>query len=476
MRKIIMTFAAIAALCAATAMGAQRQDPEDTLSIEDFAFRYSLGGISEGRVYRLHVTNDIFGRLGRSYGTDLAVFDSDANPVPFILRDAKMPYAPNVPARSDPVRAEVPLFPLPAAASPSASMMDVTIRTGEDGQVIEIVGGGSKTQSGGTNRFLADLSKLGAPMDGRRIMGYDVEIPSGGEEDAEAYVDVYASDNLRGWRQIAWKEPLIRLRRGDDVVASGVIELGSSGPVRYLMLEADGAWEFPGSVVVSARISEREAEIRWDSELFRGLPDDESRSVIYDTAGAFPASEVNFILENPGVYMASVSSRNSAEDEWRRHGDIRLSFMKSGAGYNRNSPIHVFSANDRFWRLAARDGLPSPPPAMRMYWHPKELVFVAQGKPPYIFAFGGVKDSPGLAKPDLMRAALDDIDERDILEAEIGASVPPASFDRPPLLDSGGTAAGGQWTKYVVWAVLVGGALLLSWISWNLIQKSKTGE
>jgi hypothetical protein len=347
--------------------------------------------------------------------------------------------------------------------------------------VIEIVGG-SKAPDGGarTARFLADLSKVGVARDGRPVTGYDIEIPAGGEAEenaaAYAYADVYSSDNLRDWRQVARREPLIRLRRGSDVVASGVIELDSIGPARYFMLEIDGEWAIPDSIAVSMRIGEREDKIERDSETFKGLPDGESRSVIYDTSGAFPASEVDFILETPGVYIASVSSRNDERDEWRNHGDIRLSLIKGDAGESRNTPFRVFPANDRFWRLTMRDGLPSPPPTMRMFWHPKELVFVAQGKPPYILAFGLGGDAPGLARPDLMQAALGDIGERNISEGEVGASALPASPDRPPNPERGAVEADNPWAKYAVWAVLVAGALLLSWIAWSLIQKSKPGE
>ncbi|MDR3353781.1 MAG: DUF3999 domain-containing protein, partial [Synergistaceae bacterium] len=220
MRKFFMPFmlfAAIAALCAATAFGAQDQDSAAPPTIADFKFRHSIGASDEGRVYRIHITNDVFRGLRRSFKTDLAVFDSDANPVPFIVRDAETPYqAQEAPSSDDPVRTAVPLFPLPPARGPSTSMMDVTIRTGEGGQVIEIVGNGSDASGGGADRFLADLSKVGAPSDGRPVIGYNIEIPAGGEEDAAAYVDVYSSENLRDWIQVARREPLIRLRRGGD--------------------------------------------------------------------------------------------------------------------------------------------------------------------------------------------------------------------------------------------------------------------
>jgi hypothetical protein len=474
LKKIFTLAAVFAAMTAIAAAGAQRRDSEAPLSIADFAFRHSIGANDEGRVYRIHVTNEIFRGLRRSYETDLAVFDSDANPVPFIVRDVRTPYrAHDEPPPSDPVKTTAPLFPLPPAGGSPASMAGVTIKTGEDGQVVEIVGGSGTP---GTGRFLADLSKIGTPRDGRPVTGYDIEIPAGGEKDAEAYADVYLSDNLRDWTQAARREPLIRLRRGSDVVASGVIRLDSRSPARYLMLEVDGEWELPDSIVVSIRAGEREDEIRQDSASFGGVPGDAPRSVIYDTAGAFPASEVNFILEIAGVYAASVSSRNDADGEWRRQGDVRLSLIKNDAGESRNAPISVFRTNDRFWKLTMRDNLPSPPPVLQMRWHPKELVFVAQGKPPYVLAFGRGGNPPRLARPDLMQIALGGIDERDILEAEIGASAPPVSPDRPPDSESGGTDAYKEWTKYAVWAVLVGGALLLSWIAWSLIRKNKTEE
>jgi hypothetical protein len=472
LRKIFALSAAIITFCATAATGAQIKDLEAPLSISDFEFRYRLTANDEGRVYKVRVTNDMFRGLMRSYDADLAVFDSDGNAVPFVVRDARMPYpAEDGPSPAALPKTEVPLFPLPESGGHAASMMDVTIKAGEDGQVIEINGNGGETL--GSGRLLADLSKVAMPPDGRPVTGYSLEIPLGGGKDMAAWVDVYASDNLRDWQQIAWKEPLIRLKRGDDLVTSGVIDLKLSGPARYLMLET-GIRELPGSAIVMTVTGERETVIRHDSELFNGLPDDESRSVIYDTGGVFPASDVNFILETPGIYAASVSSRRDGEDEWRRHGEIHLSFIKNDAGESRNVPIQTRRINDRYWRLTPRDKLISPPPLMQMRWLPKELIFVAQGKPPYILAFGSNKDAPGLARPGLMEIALSGVRERDIPETAM--EVAPIYPEPMPVAERDESGPEMQWTKYVVWAVLVGGALSLSWMAWSLLRKNGTGE
>ncbi|MDR1508158.1 MAG: DUF3999 domain-containing protein [Synergistaceae bacterium] len=474
--KNILSFVifAIIALCAA-AEGTQWRDSADVLSITDFEFRYLLAADSEGRVYRVRITNDIYRRLRRSYDADLAVFDSDGNVVPFVVRDSGRPYlAPDkLPPRSL-QKTEVPIFPLPAAGEIAASMTGVVISTGKDGQIIEIKGNGSESPNSGGGRFLIDLSKVGAAPDGCQIIGYSLEIPVGGEDNTAAWVDVYASDNLRDWRQIALKEPLIRLKRGDDLVTSGVMDLKSSGQAVYLMLETDGIQELPDTAAVSAVIREPEAGIQQDSESFKGLPDGESRSIVYDTAGAFPASEVNFILETPGIYTASVSSRGDESSEWRYLGEIHLSFMKNGAGESRNAPIQVRWTNDRFWRLTTLDRPLTPPPAMRMYWRSKEVIFVAQGRPPYILALGSYKDSPGLARPDLMKIALGGIEGRDIPEADVENSPLPSSASPADLTESERAGLDKLWMKYVVWAVLVGVALLLSWMAWSLIRKDKT--
>jgi hypothetical protein len=471
MRKISALCAAIAALCAsaAAATGSPSLGTSEPLSFRDFSSYHFLDAKEVGRVYRFHITGDIFRRLRQSYEVDLAVFDSDGNVVPFIVRDAKMSYQANTAT----TEVTVPLFPLPPTGDFPASMMDVTVKTGADGQVIEIRGSGPETRGGG--RFLADLSKAGAVPEGYSISGYRIEIPAGGKEDAAAYVDVRASDNLRDWRQVARREPLIHLRRGDDILTSSVIELDHSGPARYLMLEMEGEWELPDSVAISITAVENETGFQPDSEAFEGQPD-EPLSVVYDTSGAFPASRINFMLKNPGIYAASVSSRKETGSEWRRHAEMRLSLINSGEGESRNAAMGVHRTNDRFWRLTARDKLPFPSPTMIIYWHPKELVFVAQGKPPYRLAFGSDKDSPWAARPDLMNIALADIAERAIPEARIDETMVPASAAQTGILNQDSEAAGKQWAKYAMWASLSGGALLLSWIAWRLIRKDKSAR
>jgi hypothetical protein len=105
---------------------------------------------------------------------------------------------------------------------------------------------------------------------------------------------------------------------------------------------------------------------------------------------------------------------------------------------------------------------------MRISWRAKELVFVAQGKPPYIMAFGSDMGPPSLARPDLMSAALSATAGNDVIEAKTAG---PAAGPADQRTDAPDEAADyKEWTRYLVWAVLTGGALFMSWIAWRLIR------
>ena len=69
---------------------------------------------------------------------------------------------------------------------------------------------------------------------------------------------------------------------------------------------------------------------------------------------------------------------------------------------------------------------------------------------------------------------MDGVEERDIPEAAVGETpLLPSSDTLEAPVERGEAEPEGQWARYVVRAVLAGGALLLSWMAWNLIRKDK---
>jgi hypothetical protein len=479
MRTIFWLAAACVALSFPGGLEAAQPNPPEALRLSDFSTRYRLDAGEEGKIYRMRLTAEIFRNIALSFERDLAVFDAGGNPLPFMVRDADSSfYAETAPAggasgTESPRDFAIPLFPLPRAEGPATTLMDVTIKTDDDGQVMEIRKKSGPDAGGSGGRFLLDLSRVeNLSLLAERAASCRLDMPLSGE--GMTYIDVYASENLRDWRKIASREPLVHLRRGEESVTSRVVELDPALVARYLMLEIDGQGTLPDNVVLSVTEKGRNGEPEMDSAAFEGVTDENRAGVLYDTGGAFPASGVNFVLRDPGLYAVSVSSRGKNDTAWQKHGnDMKLSFIKNDNAESRNAPMRVDAPDRRYWLLAPRDGMPSPPPRMLLFWEPKELVFMAQGSPPYILACGSDRDAPGLARPDLLRGVLGGVDARTVQETRVAEVLAgrDAPRDPPPPLEDDGEADR-RWLRYLVWAILAGAALLMSWMAWNLLRKS----
>jgi hypothetical protein len=441
-----------------------QETPPREFGIGDFESRYELDASLEGRIYRVRLTPEVFRGVRRSYRQDLAVFDAEGNPLPFLTRDVAVPYSadvgPDDGAAHGDKRERIPFFTLPGAARAESPMTGVTVRTGNYGQIIDIRNDGVPKPAEADGRFLIDLSGL-TEISGDRTAGYRLEIELGGEDDVMTHAEVYASDNLKDWRAAAERAPIIRLRSGENTLSSAFIEI-ASGPAKYMMLALNEPVPVSG-MFISVMERRETVTIEDDSSAFAGRRETDGTAFIYDTWGAFPVRRVNFVLREPGIFKASVSSRSSGD--WLSHGGMELSFIKNDSGERRNEAIQIRETGGRYWRLETRGSLPSVP-EMRVYWRPKELVFMAQGKGPYILAFGCKEPLVPLSNPGLMESAIEGIDAGDILEAGITGAASAVSVTPPPEENA---AVESKWPQYMVWAVLTASALLLSWMAWRLI-------
>ncbi|MDR1515721.1 MAG: DUF3999 domain-containing protein, partial [Synergistaceae bacterium] len=425
----------------------------------------------EGRIYRLRLDENIFRNLRQSYERDLAIFNASGDAIPFtFLHDASW----NVPQNTyETASASVPLFLLPKRATKTAPGNDITIRTGADGSVIEVKGMKNFTPAEGTGVYLIDLTKT--PREG--AVGYKLELPLSGESETAASVNVFGSVSLRdwenrsSWRKLAANEPLVFLKQGEASVNSGVIEIGNAiASTNYLILEIDGIGGIMPKSAVLRVIKKRETTASPpDSAAFEGALDTES-SAVYDTEGVFPATGVNFILKSPGIYEATVSSRGDPDDYWLWHADARISLIALQNGESRSVPIGISGRGKRFWRLSLQGARLAEPPTLELFWRPIDVVFMAQGKSPYIIALGSDnKLAPSLQRSALMKGALEAVGTRRVLVSSLTPDAPTEIQRAPDNAED--EAVQTNWARYMVWSALIAGAALLSWMAFSLLKK-----
>jgi hypothetical protein len=179
---------------------------------------------------------------------------------------------------------------------------------------------------------------------------------------------------------------------------------------------------------------------------------------LFDTNGHMPIDtiRVKFPEKNTAVQV-ELFSRQLEEHDWRLRGQ-GLVYRLEENGRKRTSPDFKFFARpDRYWQLKAEDK--ENKPTLSFGWHPQELVFAAQGKGPYILAYGNQKvESANLeAKKIIAQLAKENNDKPEIATATLGEQ---------KILGGAHLAEQGinlQW--WIFWAGLILGTLLLLWLA-----------
>lgn len=130
----------------------------------------------------------------------------------------------------------------------------------------------------------------------------------------------------------------------------------------------------------------------------------------------------------------------------------------------------AFATSDRFWRveLATPEGRE---PTLEVSWQPAELVFLGQGRAPYLLAYGRA-DFAGRQWP------MADLVSRlpDVNGARVDLSAAPlAQMSEPNMLGGPSRLVAAtkpiDWMTIVLWAVLVAGVALIGTLATRLLRQ-----
>ncbi|TVR95304.1 MAG: DUF3999 family protein [Wenzhouxiangellaceae bacterium] len=185
----------------------------------------------------------------------------------------------------------------------------------------------------------------------------------------------------------------------------------------------------------------------------------------FDLPGPLPIQAIQLASTAPGVLsQVRIQSRAQPEHAWRDRAQMTLSTLDMesapAAGFSLGSIVR-----DRHWRLLASPGL-SDLPEIKLDMIVEEIVFLAQGEGPW-------RLETGSRRP--MRQTLSD----DLLGELIERRGQPWSW---PRLSAGPREVHGgsdmlveppqpiPWQRYLLWALLVLGALIVSGLAWKLLR------
>lgn len=425
---------------------------------DDYAVQWPLALTDEGAGAHAVVLDDAVYRQARSPALgDVDVLNAQGEPVPAQLMragDGDRAEAPRVPVR---------WFVLPHAADvPDGWSM--AVERGADGSVLRVQAGASAAQPGdGPAAWLVDASGLESGIEALHLEW----APDEGGIDRAYRIE--ASDDLRDWRPVQSLAQLIDLSRDGERLVQRRVPV--SARARYLRLLPAQGQGSPQLLAVQAELSapDRRAPLQWRE--LTGTPVEErgARARVFDLDARYPVEVADLQYDGNGTGQWRLYSREHADAAWvLRVGPWVAYTIGRGEGANRSAPQPLSGiTRDREWKLVGSEGA-GLAPRLRLGWRPEAVVFIAQGAAPYRLVAGSA------------RAQREDAPVALSLEAIRGAQGPdwrPGAATLAGMQPLGGeaalvpAAAPRDWRTWLLWALLIGGALLVAGFAASLLRK-----
>lgn len=431
---------------------------------DDYAQQWPLSlSNADAGAYRVVLDRSVYAQLQSPLLKDLEVVNAEGASVAASLFDAEQPLAK---AAS---RIDVPWFPLPASSNPQARDIASISEIATDGSLRRVVLTDSSTTAAGTasNEFLIDTSRLREPVQALQVSW------AAGQAPFDRPYRVSASDDLKNWRIVQEEGHLVDLENQGARVFKDRIELEG---VRAKYLRLAPLQNDQSALVltsVRAELVPGSASANWQWEEIAGkrvVEKDGTHSFQFRVQGRFPFERADVVLPGNSSNEWTLQSRDDQEAAWRSASTPWMAFqLEGGAESNRSAPQSLDRLNrDRYWRLLPGNATGDAVPTLRLGYRPEVVVFLAQGKAPYALVAGSARgkrvDAP---LPQLVEA----------LRAQRGRNWQPANATLGAMQALAGAAALApapverDWKAWLLWALLVGGALVVAGFAFSLLKK-----
>ena len=425
----------------------------------DYAYAFAIDTKTPGEAYRVALTPEVYAAINRNASLeDIVVVNSDGQPVPF----GRMPIDP--PQTRD-FTAHTRMLPVPASRDAADG---VRVERNSNGDIVinqAAAGKGKPTQ------WLIDA--------GSSASVEHIELDAGSiKQDIQLHVEVDASEDLKNWNQRGDTGSLTRVSgQGDDDSGVQQLSLDVGGePARYYrirLIDGDVDWSAGQTPTVTVQGSymptpaDTLAKLSWQ----RALDDTRQNGTDFDyrLGAALPLQAARLALpsSNVAAHVTLLAGRDeNGKTQWVPLGSADIVRVGNGAA---EATLRWSSQSIQQLRVHVDTALAAPP-TLAVGWEPEQFMFMAEGHAPYRLLAGSYAarrgDYPIVASLEKLR----EIHSGDWLPpvATLGARSDAAGPDAllAPKLPY-------DWTRPVLWIVLILGALLIAGMAWSLLKQSR---
>lgn len=428
---------------------------------DDFARQWPLvlAAPDEG-AYRVTLEDGVYRQVQSPQMQDLVVVNADGVAVPASL------FGPEQPLAQLPREIEVPWFPL----SLENSSLDRDIST-----ISEIASDGSlrrvqmRKAGGDASEYVIDLSHVPEPVSALLVDWAPGQAPF------ERRFGIAASDDLKDWSMIAIDVRLLDLQNSGQRLVEHRMALPTPTRARYLRLMPRRGEPALQLSAVRAQLPPQAAGIAWQWQSLTGskVVEQGVTGFEYELQGRFPVQRADLLLPGNHSSQWMLSSRDTPDAPWRAASSTWLAYQVAGGDAGSRSPPQSLrgALRDRYWRLVPASAVTGDAPTLKLGYRPEVIVFLAEGAAPHaLLAGSGRATRAPAALPALV----------DALRQQRGQDWQPAAatLGEPQILagDSALTPAevDPDWKAWLLWALLVGGALIVAGFAISLLRKPVT--
>lgn len=450
-RPFTLKIAALGAvLCAA--MTAHAQDKP-----ADFASQTPLSLSGQGPWYRIELPLAVQLNARDPNLGDLRIFNSEGQAQAYALAQQ----VPTQEQASTPVK----WFPLYTTAEAGDAIPVIRIERSANGSVLEVqpqsdIEAGEEILRG----WLLDTSAIDAPLE-QLVIDWNTE------REGFQHFSIEASDDLQHWR--SWGDGQVaRLSFSDEVVEQR--EVGLPGyRARYLRL----LWRSPSNAptLTSAHLLSAPADsptlpLTWSPAISgkSGQPN----QYLWDLPVGLPIERVKVAIAQPNsLAPGTLYGRMDDREPWQVISSGLLYRLTQNGSDAVQDQLQLSGQVVRQLKLEVDDrggGLGSQAPELSVAVQATQVVFLARGAGPFTLAVGNARAKA--ASLPLTTLIPDFVPQRlNTLDLAQPSTAPVANMAAAPVATD---VSGPDFKRIGLWAVLVGGVLMLGWMAFSTWRAS----
>lgn len=446
---------------AGTAISSEETNMKESLM--DYAAGVMLETSTTAPWYRVALPQEAYQNTRWPDLRDIRIFNQQGDPVPFALVAQKMPSV-------TPEEVNLRLFSLDASPvaqhqRAQANSNSVVLRTKNN---IEILLPDNENKAANQSYLLMLPEGRKEPFSLAQLR-LNWPVPSG---NWQGKATVYVSDNLRDWRVVQKETPLMDLT-GDkdhlkiDTLTSDLLLSPTGNCYLLVILSAQSSpLVLSGATAIANREIPQTERIVVNARGQR-ISDEEA---IWQWPQPQPLTSLHFELTSGSVLPVELAWRRSEKEPWQVLTKTMLYHLDDK--HSEDTPLSgQWVEAIRLTTINAR--LPEVLPQLSGTRDSYQLLFNAQGKEPYMLAWGnGAATKADIAPDKLIPPSLGKSQEIENLpQATAGESIILGGETRLTATSAGEQQ--NQWKVWLVWGVLISGVAVLLFIAWRVWQEVK---